>query len=371
MKYIKENKDSNYNLVIEKIFNDRKKEIFSFFNSEEVDLPFNIYIYDSLENLVDGLRKRGFSKDPDYMCACTKDRDKSLNYFEPKDNPNYDEWTKEEYKSVIFHEFVHGIQYTLFGYAPEWVTEGIAKVLDGTYKKGIKYLMENYINTRDIPDQKEIEEEFGFHDYDSYDYAFIMVSYIIEVYGKDYLIELLKDSNKLNNEKVGLLNRAVNYYNRKYFNKMDEYLNQDIDNPKYMFHGSPKKLIKVKPILSHDSDNNQNNIAEAVFLFPSFLKCSPYAFKDTIKEDSKTIGLHYDFDIPNDNEYPLMTMKNVIINSDIVGYIYVFKKDDDMIKDNNSYQYKCFKELIPIDIIEVHYKDYEKHYDINENIKKR
>ena len=96
MKYIIENKNSNYKEVIDKIINERKNEIFSFFNSAEIDLPFNIYIYNSLENLVDGLRKRGFSKDPDYMCACMKDRDKSLNFFEPKDDPNYDEWTKEE-----------------------------------------------------------------------------------------------------------------------------------------------------------------------------------------------------------------------------------------------------------------------------------
>ena len=371
MNFIKENKDSNYKEVIEKIINDRKKEIFSFFNSEEVDLPFNIYIYDSIESLVKGMKERGFKDDPDYMCACQKDEDNSLNFFEPKDNPNSNECTKEEYKNVIFHELIHGIQFNLFGYAPEWVTEGIAKYLDGTYKKGIKYLMENYINTRDIPDQKEIEEEFGFHDYDSYLYAFIMVSYIIEVYGKDYLIELLKDRNKLNIEKVGLLNRAVNYYNRKYFNLMDEYLNQDIDNPKYMFHGSPKRLNKLKPILSHDSDDNQNNIAEAIFLFPSFIKCTPYAFKDTIKEDSIKLGMHYDFDIPNDHEFPLMTMKNVSINPDIVGYIYVFNKDDDMIKDKQTYQYKCFKELIPIDVVEVHYKDYEKYYEVNNYSKSR
>ena len=200
MKFIKENTNSNYDLVIEKIINERKNEIFDFFGSDEIDLPFNIYIYDSIESLVKGMKDRGFRDDPDYMCACHKDEDNSLNYFEPKENPSSNEFSKEEYKNVIFHEFVHGIQYTLFGYAPEWVTEGIAKYLDGTYKKGIKYLMENYINTRDIPDQKEIEEEFGFHDYDSYDYAFIMVSYIIEVYGKDYLIELLKDINKLNKE---------------------------------------------------------------------------------------------------------------------------------------------------------------------------
>ncbi len=145
-------------------------------------------------------------------------------------------------------------------------------------------------------------------------------------------------------------------------NNTDIYLNQDIDNPEYLFHGSPKRLDKLIPITSHDSDANTNNIATAIFLFPSFLKSTPYAFKDTIKEKSK--NLKWNFIIPNDNSYPLMTMENVIIDEDIIGYIYVFKKENYMIKDNDSYQYKCFKELKPIDIIEVCYKDYKKYYEV-------
>ena len=43
--------------------------------------------------------------------------------------------------------------------------------------------MKNYINGRPIPDQDEIENEFGMHDY-----AYLMVSYLI-----DNFIELLKD----------------------------------------------------------------------------------------------------------------------------------------------------------------------------------
>ena len=103
MKYIIQNKDSNYYKEIDSIINNKKREIFEFFNSEEVELPFIVYIYDSIEDLVNGLRKRGFSKDPDYMCACHKDEDNSLNYFEPKDNPSNEEWSKEEYKRVIRH----------------------------------------------------------------------------------------------------------------------------------------------------------------------------------------------------------------------------------------------------------------------------
>ena len=146
-------------------------------------------------------------------------------------------------------------------------------------------------------------------------------------------------------------------------NKLTKYMDQDIDNPTYLFHGSPKKLDIILPNVSHDSNNNVENIDNAIFLFPSFIKATPYAFKDTIKSMSN--NMEWSFNISNNNEYPLMTMKNVNIDENIIGYIYVFNKDDNMIKDKNSYQYKCYKELIPIDTICVRYKDYKKYYSIN------
>ena len=212
MKYIIQNEQSNYKDEIENIMNTRKNEIFSFFNSDGIDLPITIYIYNSIEDLVKGLKERGFTSDPDYMCACHKDEDNSLNFFEPKDNPSDNEWSKEEYKKVIFHELIHAIQYSLFGYAPEWLNEGIAKYLDNTYSKGIKWLMGNYIINNPIPDQLEIENEFGMHEYDSYDYAYIMVNYLIDTMGKDKLIEILKDIKKLDIYKDNLLNKAIEYY---------------------------------------------------------------------------------------------------------------------------------------------------------------
>ena len=360
MRLFVENSNSNYKDEILDIIDNRKKEIFDFFNSDVIDLSYNVYIYNSLESLVKGLRERGFSKDPDYMCACFKDRDKSLNFFEPKDNPSENEWSKEEYKNVIFHELVHAIQFSLFGSCPEWLCEGIAKYLDGAYSKGIKWLLDNYINMEPIPSQSEIENEFGMHDYDSYDYAYVMVRYLIDIHGKDSFIDMIKNNSI---DTVGLLNKAINYYNYKYFGDyLDKYLNQNIDNPKYLFHGSPKRLFKLVPRLSYDSDCNIDNIAEAVFLFPSFLKSTPYAFKDTIKNNS--MELDWDFNIPNGDEFPLMRMSNVNIDENIIGYIYVFENSSDMICDNNSYQYKCYKELVPIDVVEVCYKDYKKYYDV-------
>ena len=219
MKYIIQNNNSKYSQVIENIINDRKREIFSFFSCEEFDLPITIYIYNSLEELVNGMKKRGYINDPDYMCACQKDEDNSLNFFEPKDNPDDGEFSKEEYEKVIFHELVHCIQYNIFGTTPEWLNEGIAKYLDGTYSKGIKWLLDNYINKIPIPNQDEIENEFGMHEYDSYDYAYLMISYIIDYYGKDTLLEILKSKEKLEILKKDLLVKAIDYYNTKFSEK--------------------------------------------------------------------------------------------------------------------------------------------------------
>ncbi len=55
MKYIIQDSKSNYNQVINTIIENRKKEIFDFFNGREIELPFNIYIYNSIEELVKGL----------------------------------------------------------------------------------------------------------------------------------------------------------------------------------------------------------------------------------------------------------------------------------------------------------------------------
>lgn len=212
--YIVENEKSNYKDEINNIILSNKKDVFDFFNSPDLDLSFNVYVYKDIDSLVKGLKERGFNNIPSYMCACQKDEDNSLNFFEPKDNPNRNEWSKEEYKNVIFHELIHEIQFQLFGKTPEWLNEGIAKYLDGTYENGVKYLLDNYVNSKEVPNQYEIENEFGCHDYDSYIYAYLMVSYIIDTKGKDYLIELLKDENKLEVEKNNLLNCAINYYNK-------------------------------------------------------------------------------------------------------------------------------------------------------------
>lgn len=222
-KFICTNKNENYQIEVEKILTSRKQEILDFFNVEDNgQFNFNIYIYNTIDDLVNGMKSRGFPNMPNYMCACYKDEDNSLNFFEPNDNPDENEWSKEEYKNVIFHEEIHGIQSIIYGEQLEWLTEGVAKYLDGTYSKGVKYLLDEYINKDNIPPMYELENEFGMHDYDSYDYSYLMVRYLIETLGKDKFLTVIKSKETIEELSNDLVNKAVDYYNKKFIGTNSE-----------------------------------------------------------------------------------------------------------------------------------------------------
>ena len=219
-RYICTNRNPLYKDHVEMILEQKKKQILDFFNvSDNIPLSFNVYIYDTIEDLVSGLRARGFSDMPDYMCACQKDEDNSINYFEPKVNPSENEWSKDEYDNVIFHEEIHAIQYAIYGTQPEWLTEGVAKYIDGTYKKGIEFVLDNYIDVNNPPSMFEIENEFGHHEYDSYDYAYLMISYLIETMGKDNFLIAIKSKECIEKMSEDLVSKSINYYINKYNNK--------------------------------------------------------------------------------------------------------------------------------------------------------
>ena len=56
---------------------------------------------------------------------------------------------------------------------------------------------------------------------------------------------------------------------------------------------------------------------------------------------------------------------------DLFGYVYVFSKDDSIIKDHHEYttQYRCYHPIKPIDVIKVYYKDFAEYFE-KENIYK-
>lgn len=54
---------------------------------------------------------------------------------------------------------------------------------------------------------------------------------------------------------------------------------------------------------------------------------------------------------------------------ELYGYVYVFEKDDSIIRDNhpNTTQYRCYHNLKPIDVIKVYYSDYMQYFERKSN----
>ncbi|MBQ6538959.1 MAG: hypothetical protein IJL76_01625 [Bacilli bacterium] len=138
-----------------------------------------------------------------------------------------------------------------------------------------------------------------------------------------------------------------------------EYQVQDIFNPKYLFHGTAHEVEKLECRQSSDSDNKDNK-DNAIFLTSSFYTAVAYAFSRRLKE----INEHYSFTMNNNGELPVMTFEVDNLPDDLCGYIYVFDKSDDMIKDNHQFttQYRCYHDLIPQRVIKVDYKDFEEYF---------
>ncbi len=142
--------------------------------------------------------------------------------------------------------------------------------------------------------------------------------------------------------------------------RKDDYLSQDIFNPRYLFHGSPYEIEKLTPKLSVDSENKDNE-DNAVFLTSWFITAAAYAFRNKLKE----VNDAWSFSINNRGVLPAMYFEVENLPEDMCGYIYVFDKDDSMVKDNHEgvTQYRCYHDLEPIDVIKVYYSDFDCYFE--------
>lgn len=145
--------------------------------------------------------------------------------------------------------------------------------------------------------------------------------------------------------------------------ELEKFKNQDMFNPKYLFHGSAHKIEKIECRKSTDIEN-KNNEDNAVFLTSSIYTAAAYAFSRRLKE----VNENYSFSMNNNGELPAMIFEVNNLPEDLYGYIYIFDKSDDMIKDNNQFttQYRCYHDLIPKKVIKVYYKDF-KDFFVREN----
>lgn len=224
----------SYILHVDKLIERSKLSILEWFDEEQKDFKVNTYIYKDNESLREGLKRRGHGLYPAHMVACMIDEDeqnnirRSINIYEPP-TQSEDSYNKREYDSVIYHELIHYITDLLYGKLPEWLTEGIAKYLDGSYKEDITNLI-TIIESYEIPDISTMQGDFFVYKtysnnngvieektiYNGYDLSYLMIRYIIEMYGKDYLKTLMKNKEEITKIEQTILIESIEYYKNLY-----------------------------------------------------------------------------------------------------------------------------------------------------------
>ena len=210
---------------IDRLLERSKLEIFEWFNKPTENCRVKTYIYKDIESLRIGLKRRYNKEYPPYMVACMVDEDKNtprnINLYEPPIQSE-DSYSRKEYNRVVFHELIHYITDFLYGKLPEWLTEGIAVYLDGSYKQDITNLIKliNIYQIPDISNMKDdtfvVQDEQGNTIYNGYDLSYIMIRYILEILGKDYLFNLLKNKEQIRLVEQTILTDAIEYFNCQY-----------------------------------------------------------------------------------------------------------------------------------------------------------
>ena len=130
-----------------------------------------------------------------------------------------------------------------------------------------------------------------------------------------------------------------------------KYFKQDYKNPTYVFHGSKNMYDKLIPQQAYDVASNKENERNAVFASSVFKGAVPYCIKGR--------G-NYDCSIGYTIEDLTMKISYGTIPEDEYGYIHVCDaKDFIKIGKGESCQYISYKEIKPIEIIKIYYKDFK------------
>ena len=210
---------------IDRLLERSKLEIFEWFEQQPQTCRVKTYIYKDQASLRAGLKRRLNKDYPKHMVACMVDEtpeiNRSINIYEPPIECE-DSFNRKEYNEIVFHELIHYITDLLYGKLPEWLTEGIAKYLDGSYKNDLPTILNN-LKEYQIPsvsDMKDnqfiLEDNEGNKLYDGYELSYLMIRYIIETLGKDYLFTLMKNKEQIPLVEQTTLTDAIEYFNCQY-----------------------------------------------------------------------------------------------------------------------------------------------------------
>ncbi len=132
-----------------------------------------------------------------------------------------------------------------------------------------------------------------------------------------------------------------------------KYLNQDYENPKYIFHGDRQLFDTLKINKASDTSGNKMNEQEAVYGSSIFVGAIPYAIKGKGK---------YDCEIGYRPDNLKMKISYGIIPEDDYGYVYVCDANG-FVRCADTCQFVSYAEVKPIEVIKIYYRDFKECFE--------
>ncbi len=205
-------KDMEYIDEVIDYINNNCKEIMDFFNVLQLDKKVNVYLHSSVEEFREKCKECGFGDEngnvPLWICGFKNDKNEihTLCLDEYRKTEGHKNGNLTDLKYLILHEFSHrvyscatkddGISYSKGRYV--WLNEGMATALSHQYdnvKLSLTASLEDMIN--------------GCNNYNSYHTMFV---YTLETYGRDYILQLVHNYDKLVEDTPKLFDEAKQLY---------------------------------------------------------------------------------------------------------------------------------------------------------------
>lgn len=202
--------DERYIEDIINILNNRVQRVLEFFKISIND-KIIIKLYSDLEeykNNINNSFKSNFEKGidntlrtyKDWMIANTEDGNINMQSLDlVKSNINYRRYSQEEYCYNVIHEFVHICQQKIGSTSPGWFWEVVATTLGNP---------ECHQETKETFTLDDLNNRFDL--IDGYGAVYKVGKYLFENYDDNFILELVKDNEKLNSVMPDIINKVNN-----------------------------------------------------------------------------------------------------------------------------------------------------------------
>lgn len=184
--------DEEYNKDLITYIKDHENEITSFFGIDEIHEKVILRIWDNKDDFYQVVSKT-FKKVSPWLCGVShisdgKDYIDVLSLEELAKNKYHKNANIEYLEKLIIHEFVHFCIKTInSSFSCTWLNEGLATVLSGQCSNttGFDASLDELLNANT-----------------NYKNYAIITRYIIDKYGRDYVVGLIRNGKKINTKEI-------------------------------------------------------------------------------------------------------------------------------------------------------------------------